>query len=142
MDNMYKDLNELMPALEAFRAKNVELLAQWENLQEEKSRLEDEMKSKCRELGATQDIGIALFQFVPSYRKWIDYDKAYDAMKTKAQRLQLGEITKVEKIVDMKKFIDLTREGVFPESVRVSAYKEEQLTPKILIKYKEAQTDM
>jgi hypothetical protein len=133
---MYQTLNELIPAMEEFRANNGDIISQWEEMCEEQERLEEQMKMICKETGVSHDIGIANFQYVSSYRKWIDYDKAYNAMKNKEQRLRLGEISKIEKVVDMKKFIELTREGVFPEEARVQAYREEELSPKILIKYK------
>lgn len=135
---MHENLNMLMEDLNAFYAEHKNIISQWEAFQEEKKRIEEELKLKCKEDELSYDAGVAIFEFVPAYKKWIDYDEAARVLGKKLKP-QLDEITTFKAEVDMKKFVELTREGVFPEIARIGAYREEALTPKVLIKYKKAE---
>jgi len=107
-----------------------EILTTWEKILANVSKAEMEVVEYCKKQKEDAQAGNTVFKFTQPYKKWIDFDAAL--LEVPEDKLDmLNSITTVKKEVDMKKFIDLCREGVFPDSARIVAYREEAMSPRV-----------
>lgn len=113
-----------------FYAQNIEILSDYERLKEEVAIKENELREEARKLKRDLEAGPYMFQFIPRWRKWVDYHTAITYMN-KDERAVLDEITEVKREVDFDEFVKLVRLGVLPEEARVYATHEEELASQV-----------
>lgn len=133
IESLKKNLLDAYALRDKLQKENKILIEKWESLKKLVEECEGDMKVACREERRNVQVGTTEFIVVPAYRKWIDYDAAVVAVGEK-NRKKLDDITVITKDVDMRRFTDYCREGIFPEDARVKSYREESMTPRILVK--------
>lgn len=111
---------------------NREILELHDSLQLTINKLEDEIKEEAKACKYDIEAGDYRFQFIPRYRKWIDYGKALETVGEGLKPV-LDGITRFKAEVDYEEFIKLCRSGVLPDEARVVAYREEETAPAVKI---------
>jgi len=124
---IYVDLKKQIEKMEADSK-----IAAYKELLEEFEIAKEAVKNQVKENKESLELDGQVFQYQSAYKKWIDYDIASKLVGRQNQG-KLDEITSFEANVDMKKFIEMCREGVFPENAHVGAYKEEEKSPRVVI---------
>ena len=107
-----------------------DIVDSWVQITAEIEEIDDELRLYCKEHKQSVEAGDSHFDYITRYKKWYDWKSAYVVLD-KDGRKRLDEITTVVKTVDWDEFTKLTREGVFPENVRVKAYREEEIAPQV-----------
>jgi len=122
---------EAKKELKAFREANEEVLGVYEAMLQAIVELEEELRQKAKKTRIDIEAGDIKFQFIPRYKKWIDFEKAMNCMETDEQRKKLMDITSQKIEVDIEKFLKLCRRGELPDKARIEAYQEEEIEPQV-----------
>jgi len=93
---------------------------------------EREVKEYARMTGNEYESDMLKVQVVQTYKK--EYD--YSILKRIAKPNQMAKIDSITtKTVDRRKFEEMVEDGVIPAKLAQKSFKEEQGTPRVLIKY-------
>lgn len=117
-------------ALNTFYSLNSKIFKTYEQLEERTKSLEEELKNLAKDQKEDIPAGAWRFQYIPRYKKWIDYNVALKEIGP-AKKSVLDAITTFKAEVDMDAFIDLCRNEVLPDKARIKAYQEEEISPQV-----------
>lgn len=119
--------------LQGYRFDNAEVIETWEKLQ---AQLEEARKeliefAKMNKMSVKTDNN--QFNFVQPYRKYYDVKTALDLAKELGCSREVNECIEIETKINMEKLDELVDAGKIPLDIRVKAYFEEAMTPRICL---------
>ncbi len=130
-----ENYDKAVAALGAFRFDNDhdEILAEYErlqkNIEEAKAALTDYAKQNKVSVKTQYD----QFNFVQPYRKSYDVKIALDLAKELGCSREVNECIEIETKINMEKLDELVDAGKIPLDIRVKAYREEAMSPRVCL---------
>lgn len=121
-------------AVADFRKKHKKVFEELDSLQIRTQDAEQALKADVKDNHKTNIANDKIkVTYAPAYRKWYDFDIIL-GMITPKQRKELEEADAITTSLDKKIFEDLVEKGVIPINVKQSSFKEEEMSPRVIIK--------
>ena len=132
--NILKSYSDKLVELNLFKNNNAQLFQDFENLQDELSKLEIELKTEAKEKGDMEN-DIVKILVSERYKKFYDINKFLNsANKSEIQSLEKAKGIKRE--INKEIFDELYKQGLITVLTKQSSFKEEFIGKMITIKSK------
>jgi len=132
--NILKSYSDKLVELNLFKNNNAQLFQDFENLQDELSKLEVELKTEAKEKGDLEN-DIVRVLVSERYKKFYNIDKFLDsADKSEVQNLEKAKGIKRE--IDKKIFDECYSQGLITVMTKQASFSEEFIGKMITIKSK------
>lgn len=132
IESLAKDLVELRDSLDAFKAANSSVFQEYQDREARINELTEEIKSESRQKGIDTETDRVRISVSRAFKSWYDASRLSQKAIT-ALKKNDGLKTEVVKAV----FDDLLKLGKIDESDKAAAFQEEEMQPRVLIKFKE-----
>lgn len=123
-------------AVVEFKKKNAKVFDKYNELLIEASKAESELKSYVKDkVKGNLGNDFVKVTYVPAYSKYYDPATVLEMAtpKVKKELMAEGAIV-IEQKVDSKKFVELVERGVVPVAIQQKAFREKELSPRVIIK--------
>ena len=117
-------------AIKQFKEKNKEVFEMYDELVNLKNEKEEDLKKTAKEVG-DMDNGMIKVTKVNKYKKWYDVETLKKSPDWKTIE---KEAYVIEEKVDKEKLDAMAKEGVVERKTLADAFREEEMSPSILIK--------
>lgn len=128
-------LVQAQDALQEFERKHAKVFQEYEKLTKQVELADQKLRDWCKINKKDAQAGTKQYRFSQPYKSWFDYDAAKSILPKKLMPL-LEQITVTVHEVDKEQVSKLIKEGVFPETLKLSkeqggAYCEEAMSPRV-----------
>ncbi len=128
-------LVQAQESLQAFERKHAKVFQEHERLTKQVELADQKLRDWCKINKQDATAGSKQYRFTQPYKSWFDYTAAKSILPKKLMPL-LEQITTIVHEVDKEQVTKLIKEGVFPETLKLSkeqggAYCEEAMSPRV-----------
>lgn len=128
-------LVQAQASLQEFERKHAKVFQEHEKLTKQVELADQKLRDWCKVNKQDATAGDKQYRFTQPYKSWFDYTAAKSILPKKLMPL-LEQITTIVHEVDKEQVTKLIKEGVFPETLKLSkeqggAYCEEAMSPRV-----------
>lgn len=123
-------------AIVEFKKKNAKVFEQYDSLLVEASKSESALKQYVRdEVKGNISNEFVKVTYAPAFSKYYDPQIVLEMATPKLRKeLMAGGAIVIEQKVDTEKFTKLVESGIVPVEIKQKAFKEKELSPRVIIK--------
>jgi hypothetical protein len=136
--NALKKLTDTWTKILAFKVKHKKIFEKLDKLEKEYQLALQELQNYIKE--TQQDVENEVFKvlYTKAYKRWYDYD-TIAKIATPAEMAIISERC-LKKEINTQEFNKLIEEGILPAVLAQKSYREQELTPRVIIRKKYERT--